>query len=1068
MRFVRYAVGRKLGEGYGFHRVSDGCKLPFQTVYNLDKLHTLNIRYGQQDEDYPVIELLTDPGDPNRWIICQNRKVDFRVGAGGSRSSVSGYGFAQYFFPAFEPGETPDTSCAMRAPAMIAQRYGWMSVEQWQRVSEEPDFAYPPLELDLSEKPAAGGAIGLNEARFALHVWKNVWAFRSKDAGRFTPVDVLVTPAARVERTLDEGLDFLANRLNHILPAPVKALITVAVGVPSQAAQTFNQSVLRVVYDDDYARNEAGCFDFTGSQLILPPTFTISRTEETLAQDMTRGEWPEFYTRLTERVHDNRILGDYNLLLLARRIADDALNPTKNADGVQAQFERIMEYRTRLKQYGLDDDLINDITADMERRLINVAAGAHWPGDDTQVTAVVVRCIRSSPEDPLWQRYMDLLLQRPASAYDMQLLLNGLYQVPDYGGYPQDHIRFFDSFCVLADRLCREGQYPDHAALHGMSGLLFKYAQNPTGDVRAYERYRESLAQLLTGTVRANGEVGKEVFGYLERYRFPSELLGGIEDAAVDFISDFDWIGRENERKTLSAVRALDDAAATGRLADAVSKRVADVASRPVKARTLVDFLDYMEEDKNPVREGDIEALLKACNEPLEQETFSRVQRCFHTPDTFYEAGRAHLQQTPNPDVAELLAWADAESRLSVPDNAVALRMQESLAQPDFSCPRASFEKVIRYLRARLGERAADDAVLAWYESRGVNEDLARPIVHNAIRLARGSRVSGGARLDKLYQDCLWQAFSTELGWCEDWAAMNALPSRERWASMIAFDKAWNYATQSGALQESEVDAWFERCMNREIERARPDSDRSLEGAKALKAQLSAPDIAYPKLKSAFESRLKARIRDALFSRSFEETLSNGDVEACKGLYLKLKDYRDTLLDGKAVESVEAYINASRWINSLLDAPTKEMIINMDLPYPRAAERIVPHSRKLLEMLTKAARDSHEDKYIDDHPAVYLAALQLARMPVARQNREVDWDCYRTLVGVETQADEVSLIAYTHHLLDRYGRKNIDVYDSFMRYVEKREREGLKQPLPERMTGAASMSAWLKDDRIRR
>ena len=1068
MRFVCYAVGRKLGVGYGFYRVSDGCRLPFQTTYDLDKLYIVNVQYGQCGEDYPVIELLNNSGNPGRWIICQNRKVDYRAEAGGSRSPVGGYGFAQYYFPVFDSGEIP-TAWVLQAPAVIARRYGWMSVEQWQRVSEDPDYAYPPLELDIGDAPAPEGVLTLNETRFALFVWKNVWRARNKDEGRFTPVNVLVTPAERADSTLEEGLDFLATQLNRILPEPVKALLTVAVGMPCRAALTFNRSVLRIVYDDHYARSEAECFDFTGGELVLPPSFALSRTEEALAQNMFQGKWPELYSFLKEHIHDARVLGDYNMLLLTHRLEEDLQTTPQDAAGLQAQFERIIEYRALLKRFRLVDDILNDVTASAERRLIAFAADVGWPGNDAQVIAVMVRCIRSSPKDPLWRDYLNLLLKRSASVDDLQLLLKSLYKVPDYGRYSQDHIRFFDCFNTFAERLCCEGKHPDDAALQEMSGLLFKYAKNPTDDDEAYGRYRQHLADLLTGVAKRTNAVGKTILNYLEHYRFPSELLSDIEDVAVSFISSFDWTGWNNERAALSALRTLDDVPTTRKLMEAVSQRVAIMASGAVRLQTLMNFLDIVEADNVPVCMKDVAALLEACNEPMDQPSISRMERYFHALAPFYKAACVHLDHTSNAKIDELLAWADLEDRLPVHDGTVALYIRKSLERPDFTCLREPFETVIWYLRKRLGDDAANDAVLGWYESRGVCEDMARAVLHNAIRQGRGAEIRRGIRIDKLYNDCLWQELSTELDRCGDWNAFNKLPTREQWASPVVFDKAWDFAEQAGLLEASQVDGWFERCLNSEIDRVEADSFRALEGAKALKACLDAPEITYPKLKSAFDIRLKAMARETLFSQGFDETLDSGDGEACKVLYLRLQGYRDSLLDGKAVESVEAYLNAARWVKYLLDAPTREMIVNMDLPYPKAAEKIVPHSRRLLELLIRAARDSHEDKLEDDHPAVYLAALQLARMPVAGQNNnaEVDWNRYRELTGVETEADEVSLIAYTHRLLDTYGRNSIKIYDSFMRYVEKREREGIRQPLPKKMVGTDSMSEWLKNDKKR-
>lgn len=1051
MRFVRYAAGRKLGEGFGFHRLSDNCRLPFAPPFNLDEMRIVNARFGGQ-EDNPVIEFLADPHKPDQWVVVQNRRVDYRANDDGSKTTVSAFGFAQYLFPVYGNDTPLIRSQVLTMPAEIQKHGGWVSVADWQRISEHPEIAFDTLDIPVapvSQSADTGTFTSVDEARFSLWVWKNCWAYIQSNSAEFSTVYVLVTPRSRIQNTLTEGLDFLAGRLNRLLPDIVKSMLTVAIGVPSSSTRTFERSVLQILYDDSLNQSDR-CFDFTSDKLTMPAHFSLSQEEEAIASGLEKGHWPDLYQRIADAVDDPKVLGSYALLLLCQRVCS-------GSEDVDAWFDCLMELRRFLDRMGVSDTVIDRILKENEAQFLQHIQSTNWPDDDAHRIALVVRCIRSSTEDTLWDGFMKALQNGRSPELSLQMLIDGLYKVPDYGSIEQDHLRFFDAFNQLSKTACKQEMPPDIATLQGLYTVLSKYANNPTKNEEAYISFRRHLAELLTASSTKKGYIDETVMNYLEKYRFSSDQLVGIEDVAVGFVLYFDWTGCEAEIAMLERVRKLDAAQVEEKLGNAIDAHVRSSEQKIVSRNELIAYLAFIRSNRIKNQSDNASRLLSSCSEPLLESIITDLRSVIASPRGIYDAGMKHVTCTDSIPAEEYLEWIEVERQLGYHDTALAKHIAQRMGDNHFECSDSQAEIFTEYLRERLGDIDADEAALAWYGSHNSEDTLAKSVLQRMIYAGTPVSYSEETRVGRLYIKCLNNSFEQEFNCCDSWEKISSLPNRCSWATNEAYDKVLAYKRMHpGVLVDSNRDVWLEKMLASEQRGTNPTAQ--LEAASRFKSLLNS-SVNFTPLASDLRKCLSAYVAKKLIPEAFQAALDSADRECSLALYSNLKRYADELSDIRQDTEAHDCIDAAVWVEQLLNASTAEEMARLPCPEASAAQKLRPYAKTLYQMVVESL--SADRKRKDGHGAAYLAALHLAALKKVKHADRVDWTLYRTLTGTMDDDAEISLIAFTQRLFESTNLQGTEFYIDFTEYVRTREKNGLQLPLPEKIIHTSSMLAWL-------
>ena len=544
---------------------------------------------------------------------------------------------------------------------------------------------------------------------------------------------------------------------------------------------------------------------------------------------------------------------------------------------------------------------------------------------------------------------------------------------------------------------------------------------------------------------------------YLEKYRFSSDELVGIEDVAVGFVQNFDWTGCEVEIAMLERMRKLDAAQVEEKLGNAIDAHVRFSEQKLVSRNELIAYLAFIRNNRIKDQSDNASRLLSSCSEPLSESIIADLQIVIASPRGIYDAGMKHVTHSDSIPAEEYLEWIEVERQFGYHDASLAKHIAQRMGDNHFECSDSQAEIFTESLRERLGDIDADKAALAWYGSHNSEDTLAQSVLQRMIYAGTPMSYSEETRVGRLYIKCLNMAFEQEFDRCDNWEMVNSLPNRCSWATNEAYDKVLAYKRMHpGVLVDSNRDVWLEKMLASEQRGTNPTAQ--LEAASRFQVLLNS-SVNYTPLVSELRKCLSAYVAKKLIPEAFQSTMNSADRACSLALCSDLRRYADELSDIHQDTEAHDCIDAAVWVEQLLNASTAEEMARLPCPEASAAQKLLPYAKTLYQMVVE--RLSADRKRKDGHGAAYLAALHLAALKKVKHADHVDWTLYRTLTETMDDDVEISLIAFTQRLFESTNLRSTDLYIDFTEYVRTREKNGLQLPLPEKIIHTSSMLAWL-------
>ena len=460
MRVARYVTGAKSGIGYGWKRTSDGDKLPFAPMINMEELCGCRTDISGRS-DLPVIELMADNGKIDRWVITQSQYVTYRIGANGNKSNVPAYKFAQSFF--YEGASRRSEALCM--PQAIAEKC--LSVAEYQMVSEQ-QAPFPAVEISLNapERRTIGSYSNMAETIFVLRIWKNSWArYRGK---RFTPIRMVLLQPDQIERTLEEGLRFTADALNRMLPDGVKGILSVAIAVPQQYAGGFSRDVLHILYNEQGMENQS--FDYCGGQMKANGDDNRNELEQLVSELIYRGKWPAYYEKMLGRTEKAEARASYDLLMALTRFEKEEWI---TRESVQAAWKALGEC-------AVDAEDIEEILCGAE---ICLANKLDCGGDQKLAEFAVSRFLTAKRED-VAEAYLEAAFRGIGAEETLRIMLAG--EASD---------RMWEGFSKLAQKLPHPMEIEQLERLAGYADKHMKQEGVKSFFEKAFDAYVDWLVK---------------------------------------------------------------------------------------------------------------------------------------------------------------------------------------------------------------------------------------------------------------------------------------------------------------------------------------------------------------------------------------------------------------------------------------------------------------------------------------------------------------------------------------------------------------------------------------------
>ena len=401
MRVARYVTGAKSGIGYGWKRTSDGDKLPFAPMINMEELCGCRTDISGR-ADLPVIELMADNGKMDRWVITQSQYVTYRIGANGSKSNLPAYKFAQSFFCE----GASRRSEALCTPQAIAEKC--LSVAEYQMISEQ-QAPFPAVEISLNapESRTTGSYKNPAETIFALRIWKNSWArYRGK---RFIPIRMVLLQPSQIERTLEEGLRFMADELNRMIPDGVKGILSVAIAVPQRYAGGFSRDVLHILYNEQGMEKQP--FDYCDGQMKANGDDNRNEMEQLVSELIYRGKWPAYYEKMLSCTEKAEAHASYDLLMALTRLEKEEW----------ITMESVQEAWKALGECAVGIEVVDDILYGAE---ICLAHKLDCGSDQKQAEFAVSRFL-TAVHDDVAKAYLQAVLRGIGTDETLRIMLAG-------------------------------------------------------------------------------------------------------------------------------------------------------------------------------------------------------------------------------------------------------------------------------------------------------------------------------------------------------------------------------------------------------------------------------------------------------------------------------------------------------------------------------------------------------------------------------------------------------------------------------------------------------------------